>query len=396
MTVVFYNNMGKSITRKSFLILFFLNSIFSWATQKLPLADPFILYHDNKYYAYGTSDPNGIVVYTSDDLQFWTKAPSLALHKNNSYADRWFWAPEVYSLNGQFYMYYSADEHICVATAQSPLGPFVQDIKQPMFADKAIDNSLFIDDDGSAYLFCVRFTDGNAIWMAELESDYKTIKANTWRLCFTANTSGWESDWGKIAEGPFCIKHEGYYYLTYSANHYQSHNYGVGYAFTLDIKGSWAKYNGNPVLQKPNGLVGSGHHCLFRDKDDQLKMAFHAHKSETTVNPRETYITSVDFVKPPRGMSILTVSQDYQPAYLGSNTAIRTVTEPSGAKIYISGNQFKVEGTDVQNVSLYTIDGQLAGCKANQPFSFTMPDSGLYLAVIRYQHDLQELVKVVM
>lgn len=125
-------------------------------------------------------------------------------------------------------------------------------------------------------------------------------------------------------------------------------------------------------------------------------MAFHAHKSETTVNPRETYITSVDFVKSPRGMSILTVSPDYQPAYLGSNTAIRTITEPSGAKIYISGNQFKVEGTDVQNVSLYTIDGRLAGCKAEQPFSFIMQDSGLYLAVIRYQHDLQELVKVVM
>ena len=201
--------MGYFMSKRLFFVLLLLNSMLTWAVQKLPLADPFILYHDNQYYAYGTSDPNGIVVYTSDDLQFWTKASSLALHKNNSYADRWFWAPEVYYLNGQFYMYYSADEHICVATSQSPLGPFVQDVKQPMFADKAIDNSLFIDDDGSAYLFCVRFTDGNAIWMAELESDYKTIKANTWRLCFTANTSGWESDWGKIAEGPFCIKHEG-------------------------------------------------------------------------------------------------------------------------------------------------------------------------------------------
>ena len=29
---------------------------------RLPLADPYILYHDNTYYAYGTSDANGIVV----------------------------------------------------------------------------------------------------------------------------------------------------------------------------------------------------------------------------------------------------------------------------------------------------------------------------------------------
>lgn len=283
---------------------------------RLPLADPYILYHDNTYYAYGTSDANGIVVYTSRDLKFWTKAPRLALHKNDSYADRWFWAPEVYFINGKFYMYYSADEHICVATAQSPLGPFVQDVKQPMFAEKGIDHSLFIDDDGKAYLFFVRFTNGNAIWMAEMENDYKTIKTSTLRLCFAANTSGWEASMGKVNEGPFCIKHNGYYYLTYSANDYQSQNYGVGYAFTNTLSGNWTKYNGNPVLIKPNGLVGAGHHCLFRDKDQQLKMVFHAHKSTTSVHPRETYITSVYFEKPPRGMSILKVSPDYQPTYI--------------------------------------------------------------------------------
>ena len=47
-------------------------------------------------------------------------------------------------------MYYSADEHICVAVGDSPTGPFVQDKKEPMIADeKCIDNSLFIDDNGT-------------------------------------------------------------------------------------------------------------------------------------------------------------------------------------------------------------------------------------------------------
>jgi GH43 family beta-xylosidase len=307
--------------------LLVLSAMQVYAQTKLPLADPFVLYHDNKYYAYGTSDANGIVVYTSDDLKFWTKAPNLALHKNNSYADRWFWAPEVYYLNDRFYMYYSADEHICAATSDSPLGPFVQDVKQPMFAEKSIDNSLFIDDDGKAYLFFVRFTDGNAIWMAELESDYKTIKTNTLHLCFAANTSGWEADLGKVNEGPFVIKHNGYYYLTYSANDYRSQNYGVGYAYTSNITGNWLKYSGNPVLRKPNGLFGSGHHCLFRDKDNNLRMAFHAHKSGTAVNPRETYITSVDFIPPSRGIDVLTVSPNYQPAYI-LNTAFGGDNQP--------------------------------------------------------------------
>ena len=296
--------------------LLFLSVMSAFSAQKLPLADPFILYHDNTYYAYGTSDANGIVVYTSTNLHFWKKQSNLALHKNNSYADRWFWAPEVYCINGRFYMYYSADEHICVATSDSPLGPFVQDVKEPMLPDKAIDHSLFIDDDGKPYLFFVRFTDGNAIWMAELENDYKTIKTNTMKLCFAANTSGWEADMGKVSEGPFVLKNNGYYYLTYSANHFESQNYGVGFAYTSNLAGSWTKYSGNPILQKPNGLFGSGHHCLFRDKDNNLKMAFHAHRSATSVSPRETYITSVGFTNPPRGLNILTAGAYYQPLYI--------------------------------------------------------------------------------
>ena len=38
----------------------------------VPLGDPFILTWQGKYYAYGTSSPNGIVVYVSDDLKNWT------------------------------------------------------------------------------------------------------------------------------------------------------------------------------------------------------------------------------------------------------------------------------------------------------------------------------------
>jgi GH43 family beta-xylosidase len=343
------------------------------AAQKLPLADPFILYHDNQYYAYGTSDPNGIVVYTSDDLRFWTKQPSLALHKNNSYADRWFWAPEVYYLNGQFYMYYSADEHICVATSDSPLGPFVQNVQQPMLPDKAIDNSLFIDDDGKAYLFFVRFTDGNAIWMAELNNDYKTIKTNTLRLCLTANTSGWEADLGKVVEGPFVVKHNGYYYLTYSANDYRSQNYGVGFAHTTNLSGTWSKSGDNPILQKPKGLFGAGHHCLFRDKDNKLKMAFHAHKNETAVNPRETYITSVGFTTPPRGLAIMTVNPDWQLTSL-LNTAFGDENQPLMGWSSWNANRVNINETLIKE----TADSMVSLGLKNYGYSWVNIDDGYF------------------
>lgn len=95
--------------------------------QQVALADPFILYDKGTYYAYGTGSDNGIPVYVSKDLKNWS-SPSgdntvyLALDKRDSYGNKWFWAPEVYLIDGTYYMYYSAEEHICVATSQSPLG----------------------------------------------------------------------------------------------------------------------------------------------------------------------------------------------------------------------------------------------------------------------------------
>lgn len=71
------------------------------------LGDPFIMLHDGTYYAYGTHADEGIEVYTSDDLKTW-KYKGMALQKKDVWADRWFWAPEVYEVNGKFYILNSA------------------------------------------------------------------------------------------------------------------------------------------------------------------------------------------------------------------------------------------------------------------------------------------------
>ena len=92
--------------------------------SKLVLADPFVLLDNGTYYAYGTHSNDGIEVYTSKDLKQWTLQPQLALHKNNTTEDHWFWAPEILKHGDTFYMYYSANEHMYVATSKSPLGPF--------------------------------------------------------------------------------------------------------------------------------------------------------------------------------------------------------------------------------------------------------------------------------
>ena len=265
-------------------------------TTLVPYGDPFILLYENTYYAYGTKAKNGIAVLTSDDLQMWnTPKNPLALDKKDVWADRWFWAPEVYYINGKFYMYYSADEHICVATSDSPLGPFTQEIQEPMIAgEKCIDNSLFIDDDGKAYLFFDRFNDGLNIWVAELEDNLLEIKEETMQKCIHVSQA-WEKVWPRVNEGSFVTKHNGVYYMTYSANSYESPYYGIGVATATNVKGPWTKYGHNPIYQNVGELTGIGHSAMFTDKEGKLRIVFHSHNSKTAIHPRTMHLSKVYF-----------------------------------------------------------------------------------------------------
>src|SRR5690554_1389587 len=140
-------------------------------------ADPYILYHDGKYYLYGTGGANrGFRVYESENLATWTEAvgatDGFALDSSDVWGNGGFWAPEVYYMDGRFVMFYTVMSRIAVAESDSPLGPFIQKEKKPLHPDiPEIDPHLFIDEDGKKYLFFVRFTGGNVIWAAEMKQD---------------------------------------------------------------------------------------------------------------------------------------------------------------------------------------------------------------------------------
>ncbi|HHV87094.1 MAG TPA: family 43 glycosylhydrolase [Petrimonas sp.] len=311
----------KNLKDISFIILFLLNTCLSCSTlnkkqmihpdDRVSLADPFILLHEDVYYAYGTHSNDGIEVFTSNDLKTWRKAEKLALHRDDSYGEKWFWAPEVYLVNGKFYMYYSAQEHMCVAVSDSPLGPFKQTVQKPMLEnEKNIDNSLFIDDNGTPYLFFDRFNDGLNIWVAELEPDLMTIKTETLHPCIHVSQE-WEEVWPRVNEGAFVIKRNGVYYMTYSANSYESPFYGIGCATATDIMGEWTKYPHNPVLQKPGNLVGVGHSSMFTDKKGSLRIVFHAHRDASSIHPRDMYISKVGF-REVNGENQLYIDDNYE------------------------------------------------------------------------------------
>lgn len=278
--------------------------------ERVRLADPFILLHEDTYYAYGTHSRNGIEFYTSNDLKTWRRG-GLALHKRDSYGEKWFWAPEVYLLNGKFYMYYTADEHICVATADSPAGPFKQVQQVPMITNKhTIDNTIFIDDDGKAYMFYVLIRNGFKVCVAELEDDLMTIKPNSESVCIKPEQP-WERVGGKVNEGPSIIKRNGTYYMLYSGNGYKSQEYGIGYASAKNIRGPWRKTPHNPILQHPGELVGTGHGAAFYDKRGRLHYVFHAHHSHEKIHPRYMCITRASFKRARKGTEHPYISEKY-------------------------------------------------------------------------------------
>lgn len=269
------------------------------ATEGLAFADPFILLDGGTYYAYGTMGDRGIEVYSSSDLKYW-EHKGLALDKKDSYAERWFWAPEVYKVGNRYLMYYSAEERICVAEAESPVGPFVQKQQVPMYDNgRSIDNSLFIDADGTPYLYFDRVYDdaGLKVYVAKVNPDLLTIDESSIKLCIE-RSQDWEVDW--VNEGSFVTKHGDTYYMTYSGNGYTNPGYGIGVATAKSPEGPWTKYEKNPILQFPETkdygrLEGVGHSAMFRDKDGNLRIVFHAHYKPGEVHPREMYISTVSF-----------------------------------------------------------------------------------------------------
>lgn len=267
-------------------------------SSTLPLADPYVMLHDGLYYIYGTNVGTGFDVYTSKDLQYWKRESNLALSNNDSYGEDRFWAPEVYYVEkeNKFYMFYSTEEHICVATSDSPLGPFKQDVKEAIREEKSIDTSVFLEEDGKAYLYFVRFTDGNVIWCAELQEDLKKIKEETLTQCLVA-TEDWEVIWPKVVEGPSVFKQNGTYYMMYSANSYESQDYAVGYATADSPLGPWKRYEGNPILHKYDNLVGVGHGAPFTDKEGKMHYVFHTHKSQTEIHPRTSHFVDMTIDK---------------------------------------------------------------------------------------------------
>ncbi len=302
--------------------------------------DPYILDNGNgTFYMYGTGGgaKDGFAAYSSDDLVNWKKEGQI-YYGNTS--DTWnlknFWAPEVYKIDNEYFLFYSADKKhnpnneletfsIGVAKSESPTGPF-NDIKnEPLFDPgyPIIDANVFQDDDETYYLYYSRacyehsvdseiadwakiegiYDDIEESWVygIELAPDFKSVIGEPILLLRPPKTmddknAEWESRSvtskeinRRWTEGSFTFKHDSLYYIMYSANHYAGPNYAVGYATAEHPLGPYAKAEYNPVLQKniDNGgnVTGTGHNMvLFLDGGKKMYAVYHGRTKPTGEN----------------------------------------------------------------------------------------------------------------
>jgi hypothetical protein len=146
------------------------------------------------------------------------------------------WAPQCVERDGKFYLYVPISAQgwpknvIAVAVADNPLGPYKDALGHPL-VDKAngyIDPTVFVDDDGQAYLY---FGNPNA-WYVKLNKDMTSYSGEIVKA---------EGKPRNYQEGPWFYKRNGHYYLAYASTCCPE---GIGYAMSTNATGP-LEFKGN-------------------------------------------------------------------------------------------------------------------------------------------------------
>ncbi len=228
--------------------------------------DVTVIREQGKYYMYCT----GGGAWVSDDLLNWS------FHRVANVPV----APHVVKYKDAFYL---SGNNAALFKADHPLGPFTKlsDWKDtPKMAGgwNAFDVDIFIDDDNQPYLyFPGRGADG--IFVVPLDPNDLSRFAGKPKHLFGFNREhAWErygemNEYSDVAwvEGPWLQKHNGTYYLQYSASGTQWKTYAEGYYTAKSPTGPFTYAPNNPLLRKTEGLVtGTAHGSVVEGPDGNL------------------------------------------------------------------------------------------------------------------------------
>jgi beta-xylosidase len=250
--------------------------------------DPHVILVDDTYYAYSTTvSPRNIRVITSKDLVNWEDLGDAlpALPKWAMLNSGFTWAPGVIQIEDKFVMYYVARDKeldkqcIGVGVSDVPEGPFTDPNEEAFICQGDLGGSIdaypYRNDDGKLYVFWKN--DGNccglevALWVQELSPDGLTLVGEPIKLI--VRDQPWERP---LIENPAMVKNNDTYYLFYSGNWWESHEYAVGYAVCETVTGPCEKPLDEPWFAFKAPVMGPGGESFFTDKEGNLWMAYHA------------------------------------------------------------------------------------------------------------------------
>ncbi len=256
------------------------------------IRDPFVLVHGGKYYLYGTRGEtcwglaDGFDVYVSTDLEEWD-GPHACFHNDGSFwADRNYWAPEVYHYKGAFYMFASfkhpsVRRGTAILRAETPLGPFRphSDGCVTPAEWECLDGTLYIDKAGRPYMvFChewVQAGDGE-VNVIPLTEDLRA-PAGEPRLLFRASEATWcqvkrhsSGVEGCVTDGPFMWRTADGTLLCLWASFSQG-----GYTEAVAVSDN-GEIDGRFTQVEPLFMNDGGHGMVFRALDGQLYLTLHS------------------------------------------------------------------------------------------------------------------------
>jgi xylan 1,4-beta-xylosidase len=229
--------------------------------------DVTVINENGKYYMFCT----GGGAWISDDMLNWTfkRVEGVPV------------APHVVKYNGSFYM---CGNDGPLYKADNPLGPYTSLGDWKNTPDVAggwngpFDVDIFIDDDNKPYLYYPgRGVSG--IYVVELDpNDLSRFAGPVKHLFGFNNEHVWErygemNEYPDVAwvEGPWMQKHDGTYYLQYSASGTQWKTYAEGYYTSKSPMGPFTYAPNNPLLRKTEGLVtGTAHGSIVEGPDGNL------------------------------------------------------------------------------------------------------------------------------
>ncbi|SEA07063.1 Glycosyl hydrolases family 43 [Arachidicoccus rhizosphaerae] len=230
-------------------------------------ADPAALVTGDTMWLFTGRDANGgqtgyhmreWLAFSSTDMHHWTEYPTPMKSADFDWAkSKAAWAGQVIPRNGKYYWYFCTNwSGIGVAVADRPEGPYKDAIGKPLLTNKdcfasshgwaCLDPSVFIDDDGQAWLFW-----GNReCYYAKLKKNMTEIDGPVKQMMFP----GFE-----FTEAVWMHKYKGKYYLSYSTGFPEK----TAYAMADNIEGPYV-YKG--IINELAGNCNTNHHAILEFK----------------------------------------------------------------------------------------------------------------------------------